>query len=246
MATRSTARFEREQVNDDMLEVASQLFTENYGIWARTGGRPFGKPGTRIKMTAPRLRAQCLPEGSRSCYVRATVDGVLAGHVFACRWRYGDLQVCWITQLVVHRDYRERRLATTLLLALHDPDDDVFGIMSSHPAACRTLAKAFGSFEFSRTPLDFARQHTAGVLAASPVSYIKDAKPCGSLFHPADTTGLTCGVNSNFFVDHAEPLEALKRAKESRGWPLGDLPDGHEFLLLFDVAHRRGSPQGSN
>lgn len=50
MSTRSTVRFEREQVTDDMLEAASQLFTENYGIWARTGGRPFGKPGKLLML----------------------------------------------------------------------------------------------------------------------------------------------------------------------------------------------------
>lgn len=43
MLTRSTVRFERGQVTDDMLEAASQLFTENYGIWGR--GRPFVRPG---------------------------------------------------------------------------------------------------------------------------------------------------------------------------------------------------------
>lgn len=73
-----------------------------------------------------------------------TIDGVLAGNAFACRWEYSGRQVCWVTQLVVHSDYRERRLATTLLSHLIDNDDDVFGIMSSHPAACKALAKAVG------------------------------------------------------------------------------------------------------
>jgi hypothetical protein len=164
--------------------------------------------------------------------------------------------VCWITQLVVHRDYRERRLATTLLLALLDSGDDIFGIMSSHPAACKALARAFGSeflislvgskpaltrpdFVFPQVPLDFARQHAAGVLTGSPVSYIKNARLCGNIFNSGDVSGLKCGVDSNFFVDHDEPLDALARLKELGGWPLGDLPDGHEFLLVFDVAQRR-------
>lgn len=95
-------------------------------------------------MSTDRLRAQCLPEGSRSTYVMATIDGVLAGNLFACRWEYAGRQICWVTQLVVHSDYRERRLATSLLSNLIDNDDDVFGIMSSHPAACKALAKAVG------------------------------------------------------------------------------------------------------
>lgn len=95
-------------------------------------------------MNADRLRAQCLPEGARTTYVMATVDGVLAGNAFACRWEYAGYQVCWITQLVIHSEYRERRLATTLLSNLIDSNDDAFGIISSHPAACKALAKAVG------------------------------------------------------------------------------------------------------
>ncbi|CAG9945410.1 unnamed protein product [Clonostachys rosea f. rosea IK726] len=241
MLNRLTEIFRREQVTEDMLEDASRLFSENYGVWGQPppGGRSFGKPGSRVKMSASRLRAQCLPEGSRSSYARVTVNGTLAGHAFACRWQCGDRQVCWITQLVVHRDYRERRLATTLLLALLDSGDDIFGIMSSHPAACKALARAFGNFVFPQVPLDFARQHAAGVLTGSPVSYIKNARLCGNIFNSGDVSGLKCGVDSNFFVDHDEPLDALARLKELGGWPLGDLPDGHEFLLVFDVAQRR-------
>jgi hypothetical protein len=89
--------------------------------------------------------------------------------------------------------------------------------------------------------MDFARQHAADVMTGSPVSYIKDARLCGSLFDSEDTSGLKCGVDSNFFVDHTEPLDAQVRFKELGGWPLGDLPDGHEFLLMFDVARRNKS-----
>lgn len=158
--------FKGEEVTAAMLKDAAKLFSENYGIWGEGG---FGKPGksfpfgdvsaqlninigSRVRMTADRLRAQCLPEGSRSTYVMVTIDGVLAGNAFACRWEYSGRQVCWVTQLVVHSDYRERRLATSLLSTLIDPDDDVFGIMSSHPAACKALAKAVGGMRDQENP----------------------------------------------------------------------------------------------
>lgn len=86
--------------------------------------------------------------------------------------------------------------------------------------------------------MEFAQQHAADIISASPINYVKDAKLCGSLFSQNDTTGLVCGVNSDFFVDHAEPLQALDWFKQMGTWQLGDLPDGHEFLLLFDVPRR--------
>jgi hypothetical protein len=55
--------------------------------------------------------------------------------------------VCWVTQLVVHRDFRERGLAVGLLNQLRQDGDNVYGLMSSHPAACLAAAKAFGSIQ---------------------------------------------------------------------------------------------------
>lgn len=95
-------------------------------------------------MSKDRLRAQCLPPGADCSYVRVTVDGHYAGHACACRWKYGDKVVCWVTQLVVDRNHRERRLATGLLATLMRDTDNVYGIASSHPAACLAAARTFG------------------------------------------------------------------------------------------------------
>ncbi|KAK3386023.1 hypothetical protein B0H63DRAFT_523349 [Podospora didyma] len=214
-----------------MLAEAAQLFSEHYGIWGTPPpGRQGGKSGTRVKLSGPRLRSQCLPAGARCSYVSVTVDGTLAGNAFACRWDYQGRQVCWVTQLVVHRDYRERRLATRLLEKLRETDDEIFGIMSSHPAACIAISKA-------------CAEHTAALMAGSPITYVKDAELRGSLFSmPSDEAGdLVSGVDSNFFVDHEEPLAALAWLQEENFWPLGNLPDGHEFLLVFESSRRRRS-----
>ena len=73
------------------------------------------------------------------------MDGHLAGNVFACRWTYKDRVVCWITQLVVDRRYRERGLALDLLNQLKQDGDGIYGLVSSHPVACLAATKAFGS-----------------------------------------------------------------------------------------------------
>lgn len=99
-----------------------------------------------MSLSPDRLREQCLPSNADTVYARAIVDGILAANAFACRWQYKDQTVCWITQLVVKKGYRQDGLATTLLLALRSKQysDDIYGIMSSHPAACMAAAKAFG------------------------------------------------------------------------------------------------------
>ena len=69
----------------------------------------------------------------------------LQGNAFACRWKCNEQHVCWVTQLVVDRNYRERGLAVGLLTELKRDNDTIYGLVSSHVAACLAAAKAFGS-----------------------------------------------------------------------------------------------------
>jgi len=150
-------------VTDSMLQEAAVLFSENYGVWGEAAAQVTGKfakagkwyqigltfvrkllAGSRVQLSKERLRAQYLFDNAKCYYVRVIVDGHLAGNVFACRWTVNGQNVCWVTQLVVDRNYRERGLATALLNQLKHDDINIYGIMSSHPAACLAAAKAFG------------------------------------------------------------------------------------------------------
>lgn len=203
-------------------------------------------------LSKARLRDDYLAEGTTS-YVKVTVDGRLAGNAFACRWKYNNRTVCWVTQLVVHSGYREQGLAMGLLSQLRDANDDIYGVMSSHPAACLASAKAFGSISLisivlitilntigsiSTVRLDFLKDHAESIMKASPIRYIKDAKLCDSLFDPGYTSGLVSTVDTGFWVDPTDPLEALAWARDNLDWPLGDLLDGHEFLFILQVKRR--------
>ncbi|KAI9701611.1 MAG: hypothetical protein M1820_006382 [Bogoriella megaspora] len=234
-------KFSGEQVTEDMLEEASKLFSENYGIWSVGAPRMMGgfaRTGERVLLSKETLRKHYLTPGTSS-YVKVTVNGQLAGHAFACRWTVGMIfrrkTICWITQLVVHKDYRRRGLATGLLNQIKQgSDDDVFGIMSSHPAACLAAAKAFGS-SINTISLKFIKDNVELILKASPVMYVRNARLQGSLFDSQDTGSVVSSADTRFFVDHDEPLEALAEVQESAGWPLGELLDGHEFILILQA-----------
>lgn len=184
------------------------------------------------------------------------MDGSLAGNAFACRWAYDNKTACWVTQLVVHQDYRERGLATGLLNQLRHYHDDIYGLMSSHPAACLAAAKAFGSkriFVFvvnlilnvtgsiNTVQLNFIKEHAEEMMKASLIRYAKEAKLRGRLFNPEDFSELVSSIDTGFWVDHTEPLEALGWARDTVDWPLGELHDGHEFLLVLEVRRRTRS-----
>lgn len=239
MAKQVFEKFDGCELTDTMLEEAAQLFNGNYGVWGRdpTNSRSTPKPGTRVRLSKDRLRAQYLPHNASCSYVRVTIEDCLAGNAFACRWRYNDKVVCWVTQLVVHSDFRERGLAANLLNQLRQDNDTIYGLMSSHPAACLAAAKAFGS-GINAVTLDFIRDNADAIMKVSPVEYVKNAKLRGSLFDPQDISGAISSVYTKFFVDHTEPLEALEWVRGGLYWPLGELFDGYEFLLIFETRRR--------
>jgi hypothetical protein len=78
------------------------------------------------------------------------------------------------------------------------------------------------------------KEHAAGIMAASPVQYVKDAKLKGSIFGLDD--GAVCCADTQFWVDHTEPLAALATVKTKVDWPFGELPEGCEFLVLVKSA----------
>ena len=86
--------------------------------------------------------------------------------------------------------------------------------------------------------LDFIRDNADAVIKASPIDYVKNGELYGSLFDSEDTSGAISSVNTKFFVDHTEPLQALRRIRERLHWPLGELIDGYEFLVLVPISPR--------
>lgn len=57
----------------------------------------------------------------------------------------------------------------------------------------------------------------------------------GSLFEDKVTSGAVSSVFTSFYVDHTEPLAALAKYKARNQWLLGDLLEGHEFLIILPV-----------
>ena len=207
--------------------------------------------GSPVRLSKDRLRKDYLPSGISS-YVRVLVNGYLAGNAFACRWTVDGKTICWITQLVVHRDYRERGLAAGLLNEIKMDGDYAYGVMSSHPAACLAASKAFGSECISSSPsptlisvgsintvsLDFIKNNAQSMMNASPVHYIRNAKLRGRLFNNEADNNLISSVDVEFYIDHKEPLEALAWIQESMHWSLGELLDGHEYILILQARRR--------
>ncbi|KAK6001710.1 hypothetical protein QM012_002200 [Aureobasidium pullulans] len=222
------------EITNSMIHDIAALFSDNYGIWsAAAQGR---RQGRRIRSSPARLRSDCSPGApARNFLVQARDADILIGHVLATRWTFQDLDLCWITQLCVCKNYRHQGLATKLLAKLSENnDDDGFGILSSHPFAVAAALRAFSG------GLDQVEEYTISfpiraILASCPVNYVRTAELRGSLFDIEVIDGTVSCADTKFFVDHTEPDTALD-AVQSKGiqWPFGRLPEGHEFLVFIE------------
>jgi hypothetical protein len=80
-------------------------------------------------------------------------------------------------------------------------------------------------------------------MASCPIKYVRKSQLCGTLFGDEDDeegrAPVSCAY-TQFWVDHKEPEVALKVLK-AKGvkWPLGELPQGCEFLVLVEVRSRK-------
>ena len=87
---------------------------------------------------------------------------------------------------------------------------------------------------------NFISQHAQAIFSISPVEYLKNIKLCGSLFEDCPPDIVSCAY-TEFYVNHKEPLEALKVFVDSNHWCLGNLLDGHEFLIILPISYGHGS-----
>jgi hypothetical protein len=198
-------------------------------------------------MSPQKLKRMLLPDfhdikkEAQHYFVWANKDRQRIGHLFATQWIHGRNIIMWITQLVVKKGHREQGLATAMLRKLREctAPTEIYGILSSQPAAIRAAARVFGG-GIQSVNLTFAKSAAEYHMVSCPVEYVRTAKAHGSLFRKGDAhdesqvdNGAVSTAFTDFFVDHAEPLKAMERiAKESVKWPFGQLPPGHEFLLL--------------
>jgi hypothetical protein len=200
-------------VPSEVLKSCADNFSNYYGVWQ-------DKAKGRVKMSAKMIATNNLSDPSSFAVVAFDLaQGIAVGHAFFTAFKSAPFErVVWITQLVVCSEYRGRKIAQTILHTALGTTCDCAGLVSSHPYAVLALEKAFNA---KCSPI-MIRAYASSILANSAISYLKDK--------PVIVEGSLCVVNTDFSVDHEEPLAAL--AALGAGWALGELPDGHEFLAI--------------
>ncbi|MDR2755756.1 MAG: methyltransferase domain-containing protein [Planctomycetaceae bacterium] len=207
--------------NEKLLEECATFFSAHYGKWSTTSSL---RPAQRICLSKNRIR-EWLKNPNSAVYI-ARNKRELIGYAIAVRFnipKYGN--VSWVTQLVVHTNYRKQDVAKSILYSIWGFSDDfAWGVVSSNPYAVRALEKATRR----RCDPSIIKMHEKKLLdiGGNLVSYIHT-----NIEKSIDNN---CSkINTEFFVDHSDIDSMLQNVtSDDVDWKLGQLDEGWEWLAF--------------
>lgn len=203
-------------VAEELLIRCSALFTDHYGIWGENGILP-GKP---VRMPLPLLH-KYISEGDNWIATASDKDTLIA-YAICNRFDTPNGKISWISQLVVHRDYRHQGIAKQILNSIWGFSDHyAWGLATSSPYAIRALEKATRRRVVPnkiKENLDFI------VPFVNSIFYLRDKE--------ISVSPDLSVVNSLFFVDHANVNSQIEDVSSDCEWTLGNISDGQEWLAV--------------
>nr|VFJ93129.1 MAG: Acetyltransferase (GNAT) family protein [Candidatus Kentron sp. LFY] len=226
------------RVNKEILKECEDLYSNHYGHWSRNAPHA-AKAGQRIKLSADKIR-DCWLENNNANLYTARLKGKLIGYAIAIRPKYHDKTYrvgkdkkygvfSWVTQLVVHEDYRKQGIAKQLLFSIWALSNDfAWGLLTANPYAIRALEKATRR---RCSPERIARNQRK--LFNIACENLGDCYGIDKESPPivVDKTGSK--IDTRFFVDHSQIPEMVRRAlSNGTPWVLGDLEEGWEWFAF--------------
>lgn len=206
--------------NEKFMIQCSELYSNHYGVWDDRGI----KPGDHIKLSISRLR-EWLDNDNVSIYY-ATINDELIGYAIAFskdEHNYGI--VTWVTQLVVHREYRNQGIAKNLLFSIWGLSNHfAWGIVSANPYAIRALEKATRR---RAIPMRIKKNATKlRNIGRENVPYIYE----DTEFKIDENSSM---VNTKFYVEHANTVKMIANVTSSETpWNLGLVDAGWEWFAF--------------
>ena len=209
------------QTQNSIAERCSHLYSEHYGRWSPQHPT---RAGQRIRLSSKRMTEWLDDEQASLHYVEHR--GEMVAYAITVRTKVKDFgDVAWVTQLVVHSDFRKQGIARKLLsTAWGFTDFQCWGLLSANPYAVRALERA------TRRRCDAGRiaKNAKRLLriGSEHVKYVTEESVLLS-------TPSAARVNTEFYLDHASIASKLTDVTRAGvPWLLGELPEGWEWLAF--------------
>jgi SAM-dependent methyltransferase/GNAT superfamily N-acetyltransferase len=194
----------------------SQLFSNHYGFYSQFS--PI-RPRERIKMGKARYRKL---KNINHCYVAfAKYKSNIIGHAYYIKKPLANGMGAWVTQLVVHSDYRKIGIAKTLLHSIWGFSDYVaWGLATANPLTI----KALESVTFRKVNIESLTENQRTLIElAKEVEFIDPSR-----FSYQEKTLVAF---TNFFPDYQQLKGQIDQNMESI-FNLSELKPGYSFLAF--------------
>lgn len=206
---------------ENLIEECSHLFSTQYGKWGPGAPKNVGQ---NIKLSAKRI-TEWLHDENVSLYFAKDKE-MLVGYAIALQLNVPDYGIIsWVTQLVVHEDYRHKEIAKKLLHSIWGFSNNyAWGIISANPYAIRALEK---TTRRRSNPIRIKRNLRKLIsIGIEHLPYISETTE-------TFVNNETSRINTNFFVDHSDVEKMIENVvNEDTPWTLGKLEDGWEWLAF--------------
>jgi SAM-dependent methyltransferase len=209
--------------NEKLLKECATLFSEHYGTWSTTSSALKSR-GQRIRLSKDKVQ-KWLKNPNSAVYM-ARDNGKLIGYAIAVKLhipKYGSIS--WVSQLVVHSDYRKQDVAKNILFSVWGFSDNfAWGLVSANPYAVRALEKATRRrCEPSRIKKDIKNILAIGI---DQIPYIR-----AEMEYLVSQNASK--INTEFFADHSD-IVSMTNDVTSDGvdWKLGQLEEGWEWIAF--------------
>lgn len=205
----------------DEISECSELYSKHYGIY--NNNAPKEKIGKNIKLSPSYYQKMYSSLPTTSISACRIGNGELVGFAIFIRGEITEgRKYCWVTQLVVHREYRKRGIGTKLLESAWCFSDYVIrGLATANAVTLRTLENVTWR-EINKEEIKNHEEEVRQILKIVP--YMKDKRIVLNQTY--------CQINSEFYP---KPEKINLKVQTKYDEELGAIQSGCEWLgLVFN------------
>ena len=206
------------KANRQFIKECSALYSEHYGMWSARSDL-----SGSVSLSPSRLEKLLDSDSARINWAR--YESTLVGYVISVHMKTELGFVSWVTQFVVHEDYRNQQVGKNLLYAVWQLKGHfAWGLLTPNPYAVRALEKATQR----RCRPDRIQKNKRRLfrLGCMHVPYLEE-------YMELDVDSDRSRINTDFPVDHSDVPSMLQRVKnDQKPWLLGEIEDGWEWFAF--------------
>lgn len=209
-------------ITPEILKECSDLYSAHYGCWSKMSQI---NPGENIRLTPDRILEWLNSNCATFNYAR--VGDRLIGYAIVIDVEVGEKKyglITWVTQLVVHKDYRKQGIATALLNKIWVASNRfAWGVITANPYAVRALEKVTQRRCLpERIIRNKAKLLSIGI---KEITYLDNKTQL-------DVSSKKSVINTNFYVDHSDVSDMVKKVTTNLPWVMGNLEEGWEWFAF--------------